>query len=131
MKILLGLTLVAVLMFGAVPAYSGEATQMWKCEIDDEADEEMIEAHSAEWLAAAKKLDGGANIKAQIFFPVAVNATGETDIMYVVTWPSFTEFGKFWDVYPGSDAADIEEDAIEMVVCPDSVVWESVKVPVQ
>ena len=127
MKILLGLTLVAVLMFGAVPAYSGEATQMWKCEIDDEADEEMIEAHSAEWLAAAKKLDGGANIKAQIFFPVAVNATGETDIMYVVTWPSFTEFGKFWDVYPGSDAADIEEDAIEMVVCPDSVVWESVK----
>ena len=126
MKTIVGLVLVAMLTIVAVPAYAAEATQMWKCEIDDEADEEMIEAHSAEWLAAAKKLDGGANIKAQVFFPVAVNATGEMDIMFVLTWPSFTEWGKFWDVYPGSDAADIEEDAIEMVVCPDSVLWEAV-----
>ena len=123
--------LALVMMIAAAPAFAGEATQMWKCEIDDEADEEMIEAHAAEWLAAAKKLDGGANMKAKIYFPVAVNATGEMDIMYVLTFPSFAEWGKFWDVYPDSDAADIEEDAIEMVVCPDSVVWESVKVPVQ
>ena len=38
------------------------------------------------------------------------------------------EWGKFWDAYGDSDAADIEEDAEEMIVCPDSVVWESFKV---
>jgi hypothetical protein len=120
--------LAIAMMIFAAPAFAGEAVQMWKCEMDDEADEEMIEAHAKEWLAAAKKLDGGANMAAYVKFPVAVNATGEMDIMFVVTFPTFTEWGKFWDAYPGSDAADIEEDAIEMIVCPDSVVWESVKI---
>ena len=128
MKNLLGLVFVALLLVVAAPAFSGEAVHMFKCEIDDEADEEMIEAHAKVWLAAAKKLDGGANLEAYVLFPVAVNATGEMDAMFIVTHPSFSEFGKWWDAYPDSDAADIEEDAMEMVVCPDSVVWESVKV---
>ena len=120
--------LALIVAFAAAPAVSGEAVQMWSCEMDDEADEEMLEAHAKHWLAAAKKLDGGANLEAKILFPVAVNATGEMDFMYVVTWPSFTEFGKFWDAYSDSDAADIEEDATGLVVCPDSVVWESVTI---
>lgn len=128
MKNLLGLVLVSALVFWAAPAFSGEAVQMWSCEMDDEADEEMLEAHAKTWLAAAKKLDGGANIEAYMLFPVAVNATAETDVWFVITSPSFTEWGKFWDAYPDSDAADIEEDAIEMIVCPDSVVWQKVKV---
>ena len=66
-----------VMMIAAAPAFAGEATQMWRCELDDEADEEMVEAHSAKWLAAALKVDGGANIKGKVLFPVAVNATGE------------------------------------------------------
>jgi len=117
-----------VMMIAAAPAFAGEAIHMWACEIDDEADEEMLEAHAKEWLEAAKKLDGAANMEAKILFPVAVNATGEMDVMFVLTFPTFAEWGKFWDVYPDSDAADIEEDANELVVCPDSVVWENVKV---
>ena len=77
--------LALVMMIAAAPAFAGEATQMWRCEMTDEADEEMIEAHSGEWLAAAKKVEGGADIKAKILFPVAVNATGQMDVMYVVT----------------------------------------------
>ena len=117
-----------VMMIAAAPAFAGEATQMWRCELDDEADEEMVEAHSAKWLAAALKVDGGANIKGKVLFPVAVNATGEMDVMFVVTWPSFAEYGKFWDAYSGSDAADIEEDGNSLIVCPDSVLWESVTI---
>ena len=120
--------LALVMMIAAAPAFAGEATQMWRCELGNEAEEVMVEAHSAEWLAAAKKVDGGANIEAKIFFPVAVNATGQMDVMFVLTWPSFAEWGKFWDAYPSSDAAGIEEDAHEMVVCPDSVLWESILV---
>lgn len=114
-----------VMMIAAAPAFAGEATQMWRCELGDGVDEEMVEAHSAKWLAAAIKVDGGANIKGKVLFPVAVNATGQMDMMLIVTWPSFAEFGKFWDAYSDSDAADIEEDAVDLIVCPDSALWES------
>jgi len=128
MKTLLGMMLVAVLIFGVAPAYSGEAVQMWKCEVDDAVNEDQVEAHAAKWLAAAKKLPGAENLEAYVYFPVAVNSTGEMDVMFVLVAPSFAEWGKFWDAYGDSDAADIEEDAQEMIVCPDSVVWESFKV---
>jgi len=120
--------LVSVLIVGAAPAYSGEPVQMWLCEMDDAVNEDQVEAHAAEWLAAAKKLPGGENLEAYVYFPIAVNATGEMDLMYVVVAPSFEEWGKFWDAYNGSDAADIEEDAQEMIVCPDSALWELVKI---
>jgi hypothetical protein len=120
------LMLALVMMVVAAPAFSGEAVQMWKCEIDDAVNEDQVEAHAATWLAAAKKVPGGENLQAFVLFPVAVNATGEMDVMFVVVAPSFAEWGKFWDAYNDSDAADIEEDAEEMIVCPDSAVWESV-----
>jgi len=125
MKNLLGLVFVALLLVVAAPAYSGEAVQMWKCEVDDAVNEDQVEAHAANWLAAAKKVPGGENLEAYVLFPVAVNATGEMDVMFVVVAPSFAEWGKFWDGYGDSDAADIEEDSAEMIVCPDSVVWEA------
>ncbi len=122
------LMLALVMMVVAAPVFSGEATQMWRCEMDDDATEAQVAEGAAKWLAAAKKLDGGANLKAQVFFPVAVNAMGEADMMYVLTAPSFAEWGKFWDAYGGSEAAAIEQSNNALVVCPDSVLWESVKV---
>ena len=119
--------LVFVMMFVAAPAFSGEATQMWRCEMDDDATEEAIQAGAQEWLKAAKKLNGGENLEAYVYFPVAVNATGEMDLMFVVVAPSFEEWGKFWDAYAGSEAAEIENQNNELVICPDSVLWESIK----
>ena len=45
MKILVGLMFVSMLMFVAAPAYAAEATQMWKCEMDDEVSEETVKAY--------------------------------------------------------------------------------------
>jgi len=120
--------LVFALMFVAAPAFSGEATQMWKCEMDDDATEEGVKAQASAWLEAAKKLDGGENLEAYVYFPVAVNAMGETDLIFVVVAPSFAEWGKFWDAYGGSPAAELDKQHQEMVVCPNSAVWESFKV---
>jgi hypothetical protein len=128
MKALLGLTLVAVLLIGAAPAYSGEAVQMWKCEMDDDATEAQIQAGSAKWLEAVKKQPGGEQFEAYVLFPVAVNATGQMDLMFVVVAPSFQDWGKFWDAYGGSPAAALERENESLVICPDSVVWESFKV---
>ena len=122
MKVLLGLVLVAALLIGAAPAYASDAVQMWRCEMDDDATEEQVRAHAGDWLKAAKKIEGGENLEAYVYFPVAVNATGEMDLMFIVVAPSFEEWGKFWDNYAGSAAADAENN--DLVVWPDSVLWE-------
>jgi hypothetical protein len=63
-----------------------------------------------------------------VYFPVAVNAIGEADVWFVVTAPSFEEWGKFWDNYGGSEAAALENQQNEKIVCPDSALWESIKI---
>ena len=128
MKIVIRLMLVIMLVIAAAPAYAAEATQMWKCELDDDATEAEVKAGAAKWLKAAKTMKGGENLKAYVYFPVAVNATGEMDAMFVVVAPSFEEWGRFWDNYGGSPAAAVDKENQEMVVCPDSVVWESIEV---
>jgi hypothetical protein len=125
MKSLLGLVIVAVLVFGAVPAYSGDAVQMWKCEMDDDATEEQIKGNAAKWLKAAKTMPGGENLQAFVLFPIAVNGVGEMDLMFVVVAPSFEDWGKFWDAYADSAANAADELNADNVVCPDSVLWES------
>jgi len=129
MKRSLLMILVALTIFAVAPAFAGgEATQMWRCEMDDDTTEAQVMEGALEWLAAVKKIKGGENFEAYVYFPIAVNATGETDLMFVVTAPTFKEWGEFWDGYEGSEAAKIETANNEFVVCPDSVVWESMKV---
>jgi len=120
--------LALVLMVAVAPAFAGDATQMWRCEMDDDATEDQVRAMAREWLEAAKKIEGAENLEAYVLFPIAVNATGEMDVMFVVTAPTFEEWGKFWDGYGGSKAAELETKHNEAVICPDSVIWESFKV---
>ena len=128
MNTIVRLMLVASLMIVAAPAYSAEAVQMWKCEMDDDASEAQVKASAQDWLKAAKKVKGGARLKAYVYFPIAVNATGEIDVWFVVVAPSFEEWGKFWDAYADSPANAIDELNKDDVVCPDSALWESVKI---
>jgi hypothetical protein len=106
----------------------GKAVQMWSCELDDDATEEEVAESAQEWLAAARKMPGGQNFELYVHFPVAVNATGEHDMRLVVVAPTFKEWGEFWDGYPDSPAAAIEEDCHELFVCPNSTLWEAIKV---
>lgn len=128
MKIFVRLILVSMLMIAAVPAFSGEVVQMWRCEISDGVTEERIQAQALEWLTETRKLPGGEGFNCYVYFPVAVNATGQMDLILVVTAPSFEEWGKVWDNYHGSDSAEMEMRNLEFIVCPDSTLWESFEV---
>ena len=128
MNTIVRLMLVFMLMLVAAPTFAAEATQMWKCEIDDDASEEDVMAGAQEWLNAAKTMEGGKNLQASVLFPVAVNATGEVDAFFIVVAPSFAEWGKFWDNYTGSPAEKVDLKNREQVACPDSAVWESIKI---
>ena len=129
MNTLLRLLFVFILMIVAVPAYSGEALHIWKCEIADDTSEDEVLALKQEWLKAAKKIKGGERLEAYVYFPVAVNATGEADALFIVAAPTFEEWGKFWDNYQDAPAgAEIEKRHQEKIVCPDSALWESIKI---
>ena len=127
MKTILGLVFTSMLMIVAAPAYSGVAMQMWKCELEEGVSEQGVIDMAADWLKAAKKVKGGERLEAYVNFPVAVNDTGDSDLIFTVIAPSFEEWGKFWDSYGGSPAA-AADNKNDLVVCPDSAVWESFKV---
>jgi hypothetical protein len=128
MNTIVRLMLVFMLMIVAAPTFAAEATQMWKCEMDDDASEADVIAGAAAWLKAAKTMEGGKNLRASVYFPVAVNATGEVDAFFIVAAPSFAEWGTFWDNYSGSPAEAQDMKNRDDVVCPDSALWESIRI---
>jgi hypothetical protein len=107
-------------LYGA-GAFAGAPVQVWDCGMKDDVDEVAMLKFLAEWLEAARKVDGGKEIKGHIFFPVAIATSATTDVKVVLHWPNFAEFGKFWDAYPESDAAELEGRALD---CPGSEIWE-------
>ena len=113
------------MLLTAGPAFSGQAMQMWNCGLEDGVTEADVEKRASEWLKAARQLDGGKNLEAMVLFPVAVNAAGDTDMVFMVTAPTFAEWGRFWDAYPDSDIGATESEGM---FCPDSVIWEAIKV---
>jgi hypothetical protein len=117
----------SVMMIGAAPAFSSQATQIFACEQDDDTSEDDLRAQSKAWLKAARQMKGGAGLEAYLYFPVAVNLPKETDFFFVVVAPSFEQWGVFWDGYQGSPAAKVDDEN-HGIVCPDSAVWESEKV---
>ena len=125
-RCVLASALLSMSMLFAVPAGAAETMQMWKCELDDDATEEGVEKHAQVWLKAARQVKGGEGFKASVLFPVAVNVVGQTDFMFVVVAPSFEDWGKFWDNYKDSPAAELESES--KVACPHSALWEVVKV---
>ena len=118
------LILISVVMIFAVPAYAGTASQVWHCELDDDASEDDVMNGVEEWLARAHQLPGGKDFTARVLFPVVVNSTGEIDFLIVVTAPTHAAWGTFWDSYFDSDLGDFEDTLNEQFVCPDSTLWQ-------
>jgi len=118
------LILISMLMMVAAPAWSGSAVAVYQCEQGDDASEADVLAAVADWLKAAKTMKGGENIDAFAMFPMAATM-GEFDWMFIVTAPSFAEWGAFMDGYEGSTAADSDKKYADIAICPDSALWES------
>ena len=127
MKTFMRLALVALLVVVAAPSYSGEAWQSFTCEIVGDATEDQVVAMGSEWLKAARSMKGGENIKVEVAFPVAAQM-GETDFRMLLVIPTLKEWGEFWDGYNGSAAAKVDDKYKEVVDCPDSRLFEAVKI---
>ena len=126
MKTIIRLAIISILMLIAAPAWSGSAVMVYTCEQDDDASEADVNAAAAAWLEAAKGMKGGENLEVFVMFPMAVTM-GESDFLFIVTAPSFGEWGTFMDGYEASAAADSDKKYADVADCPDSALWESVK----
>jgi len=102
-------------------AFAGAPVQVWDCGLKDGVDETALLEHAPKWLEAARKVDGGENLQGHIYFPVVIPSSAHTDVKVVLRWPNFSEYGRFWDAYPESDAAELEGKALD---CPGSALWE-------
>jgi hypothetical protein len=122
--------LVSLLFIVAAPAYSEslEAIQIFRCEFNDANTEEEAVLDLAEaWLKAAKKTPGGKNMTLAVRFPVAVGVVSVADFTWVISVPTFTEWGQFTDAYEDSEVADIDDKLFDdLAECGDSTMWEGV-----
>jgi len=119
---------IALLMAVAAPAYSEEAAMhYYKCQQNEVASDEQLEEHAAAWLKAAKGMKGGENLKAFLNFPV-VAQMGDYDFFFVIVAPSLAEWGEFMANYSGSPAEQVDDEFDKLAACPDSVLFEAVKV---
>ena len=123
--------LVALVVVVAVPSHaqseSGEAWQVYQCQIMDETSEDQVIELVEKWVDAAKSMKGAEKLEVFVFFPVA-SMMGESDFRLLVKAPSFAEWGAIWDIYDDSAAADIEDTWSQMFDCPDSWLFEGFKV---
>ena len=120
--------IISILMLVAGPAFSdtsGQAVQIFMCEMEDEANDEDIIAMSGKWLKAAKGMKGGANIQVYLRFPIAAEM-GSHDFKFVIGFPSFEEWGAFTDAYEGSPAELVDDEFDKIAHCMDSMLWEGI-----
>lgn len=126
-KLATSFVLISMLMIMAGPAYSSTAAHVFKCEEGKDATEEKIEAAASEWLKAARTMKGGAKFDAYIYYPSVANLQNG-DLLFVIIAPSHADWGLFWDNYKDSPAEKADAANRADVVCPDSNLFEVVKV---
>jgi hypothetical protein len=117
----------------AAPAKMRDVVHIYQCNIvGDKVTEAEVEADVLEMLKATRATTGGEKFTAKVLWPVAVTNLGETDFHVVVTYPTFTAWGKVWDASrnPESPLAKWEASVkrFDQYDCPESALWESVTI---
>lgn len=121
---------IAVFLSMVAPTYAEtlEAIQIFRCEFADEttSEDDVVELAAA-WLKAAKETKGGENMSLAIRFPIAVGVAGVADFTWVISVPTFTEWGQFTDAYEDSPVAKIDDQLFDNLAdCGQSTMWEGI-----
>lgn len=126
-RILTTLIIVSILMMAAAPAWSDAAMHVILCDQDEDVTDDQVEDIALEWFTAAKKIEGGENLRFLMNFPVAAKS-GEVDLAMMLIAPNFKQWGEFMDNYPGSEAENIDDKYEDELDCGDGTLWESVEI---
>ena len=124
-KLLVALSAVTLLFSSAVS--SASILHIWTCSLIGEHTTEDLERVSADWLEAARSMDGGADLRVYIDYPMAANA-GFDDFSWVLEAPDAATWGVFMNGYDSSAAEEADEAWEEVATCSSSAIWNSTEV---
>lgn len=117
----------SVMILTGPVAYADSIIQIWNCTMHDGKTPPEVVNVSAEWLKAAKTMEGGKDLEVFIEFPLAAQA-GDGDFTFVLVVPDTKTWGLFNYDYDGSVAAAADEDWAEVASCSSSALWESIEI---
>jgi hypothetical protein len=111
-------------MLGLITSANADVVQVWQCTLHDGKSGADLEKVSSAWLAAAKSMQGGSDLKVYHEFPLAADA-GSGGFNFVLVAPDAATWGTFWNNYGGSTAAKADEDWDDVADCSGSSLWNS------
>jgi len=108
-------------------SYDGlEVLHVFACEMSPGVTEAQVDAIAQLKFQALRQMPGAEKARVHVLWPAAVSNMGKTDFQIVWIFPSFSDWGKFWDAYSDSSPLARSDDATEgKVECPDSMMWEA------
>ena len=99
-------------------------THVWECELDDDASVEELEAVSKKWADAARTIDGAGDLTVYLEYPYAGEELDE--FLFVMSLPSATAWGQFFDNYEGSAAEEVDPEWNALADCDEAMIFRSV-----
>ena len=116
----------AIVLFSSTIS-SASILHIWSCSLIGDSTIEDLEKVSADWLEAARSMDGGAELRVYIDYPVAANM-GFGEFSWALEAPDAATWGEFMNNYDAS-AAEAADEAWEAVAtCSSSGLWNSVEI---
>ena len=116
---------------GSDPYDNMEVLHVFSCEMVPGVTEEQIDTIAQQKLKALRLMPGAEKAQVHVLWPTAVTSLGSTDFQIVWTFPSYADWGKFWDAYSDASPLAKADDATEgKVECPNSVIWEAHRISV-
>ena len=126
-KALIATFAASLMLLSTAAAFADSVVQVWNCQLNDGKTSDDLVAVSSAWLKAAKSMDGGADFKVTLEFPIAANA-GDGQFNFVLIAADTKTWGLFNNNYSESAAAEADEVWAEVASCSNSDLWASVDI---
>ena len=120
-------TILVLMLLGLNVSANADVVQVWKCTLHDGKTPDDVMKASSAWLAAAKSMKGGGELKVYHEFPLAASP-GPDGFNFVMIAPDAESWGVFSGGYESSAASKADEAWGEAAQCSGSSLWNSTRV---
>lgn len=111
----------------SAPASADSLIHLWSCKLNEGGTNEDLVKLTEDWLKGVKSMDGGAELRVLLEYPMAADA-GLGEFTFVLIAPDATTWGTFMDGYDMEANADVDEAWNEVASCSSSGIWQSVEI---
>jgi len=120
-------TILVLVLLGLHVSAHADVVQVWECTLNDGKTPDDVMKASSAWLAAAKSMKGGAELKVYHEFPLAASP-GPGGFNFVMIAPDAESWGVFSGGYESSAASKADQDWDKAAKCSGSSLWNSTRV---